>query len=208
MRPSRVSLAGAVALALMLCASLASAAPIAHLTLTSEAGDFVGQGSSFDITYTPANSDFFLVSVFPFPPVPSFLDFALGTITGGPDDTFATLSFSTTQIGIAIAPGSYPEAERALFASPGHPGLDVTFQNRGCAAVTGGFTVHEATFSPDGLTINTFSAAFEQHCDDPAAPALVGTFTFQADPAIPEPRLGALIASGLLTFVCYLRGRR
>jgi hypothetical protein len=183
----------------------ARADPIAHLTLQSEAGDFVGQGGSFDLTYTPANSDFFLASVVPLSPAPSFVDFLLGTVTGGPDDTFVALSFSTTALNIALAPGLYSDAERALFASPGHPGLDVAFQGRGCNSLTGSFTVDEATFSPDGSTINTFSAAFEQHCEGASA-ALIGTFTFDAGSSIPEPGVAALVAVALTALS--RRGRR
>ncbi len=197
-----VSLTAATSLLVFLCAAPANAGPIARLTLMSETGDFVGQGGSFDITYTPTNSDSFFFSVFPFTPVPSFVDFALGTITAGPDDTFATLSFSTTQLGIAIMPGFYANAERALFAASGHPGLDVTFQGRGCGAVSGNFTINDATFSPDGLTIDTFSAQFEQRCDAVDAPALIGTFTFGPE-QVPEPSVLLLFAFGLL-----LVGRR
>ncbi len=70
----------------------------------------------------------------------------LGTVTSGPDNTFALLFFGTDALGIPIQPGFYPDAERADFASPGHPGLDVSFQNRGCNTLTGSFTVHEVAF--------------------------------------------------------------
>jgi hypothetical protein len=199
----RVALTAAVLL-LFLSASPANAGPVAHLTLTSEPGDHVGQGGSFDFTYTPANSDFFFASVLSLPPVPSFLDFVLGTATGGADDTFATLSFSTTQLGIAITAGFYPDAERAAFAAAGHPGLEVTFQNRGCNTLTGSFSVDEVTFSPEGL-IDTLSAQFEQHCEG-AAPALFGTFTFEAE--VPEPAVVALVTCGLLLARRRLRAAR
>jgi hypothetical protein len=47
------------------------------------------------------------------------------------------------------------------------------------------------------LTIQTFSAAFEQRCDAPDAPALIGTLTFVAD-QVPEPPVLLLFACGLL----------
>ena len=124
-------------------------------------------------------------------------------MTSGPDNTFALLDFSTNQLGIPIQPGFYADAERAAFASPGHPGLDVSFQNRGCNTLTGNFTIDDVTFladpsAPNGLKLNTFSASFEQHCEG-AVPALFGTFTFDARPAaVPEPDTYTLIAAGLL----------
>ena len=117
----------------------AAAAPIAHLTLQSEDGDYIGGGGSFDITYTPSNSMFFFPMVSSLTPVPSYITFLLGTVTGGPDNTFAILAFSTNQLGIPIQPGFYSDAQRAPFADPGHPGLDISFQNRGCNTLEGSF---------------------------------------------------------------------
>ena len=65
------------------------------------------------------------------PAQPAELLFLMGTVTSGPDNTFALLFFGTDQLGIPIQPGFYPDAQRADFAEPGHPGLDVGFQNTG-----------------------------------------------------------------------------
>jgi len=52
------------------------------LTLQSQGGDFIGQGRTFDITYTPTNSDFFFARTFrPIGGSPALLSFALGTVT-------------------------------------------------------------------------------------------------------------------------------
>ncbi len=160
------------------------ATPVAHLTLQSEPGDFIGQGGTFDITYTPENSQSFFATIpFTIGPDddPAGVRFVLGTVTGGPDNTFALLTFGTDQLGIPIQPDFYPDAERAPFASVGHPGLDINFQNRGCNTLTGEFTIDEVTFfsGPSGQEIKTFSASFEQHCEG-ADPALFGTFTYDA----------------------------
>ena len=72
--------------------------------------------------------------------------------------------------GSTLVPGAYENAERASFASPGHPGLDVNGDGRGCNMITGRFTVHEATWGPDGKP-TLFSATLEQHCEG-WAPAL------------------------------------
>ena len=183
----------------------ADATPIAHLVLHSEPGDFIGGGGDFDITYTPDNSQSFSSQVrrsIGTPSEPAELLFVLGTVTGGSDNTFALLFFGTDALGIPIAPGHYPDAERADFASPGHPGLDVSFQNRGCNTVAGTFDVAQAVFSDaaqvaTGSPIERFSASFEQHCEG-FAPALTGSFSYNAFPApVPEPATWLLIVAVL-----------
>jgi hypothetical protein len=179
----------------------ADAAPMAHLVLHSEPGDFIGGGSDHDITYTPDNSDFFFANVLDFGlPGPAYVDFSLGTVTCCSDNTFAFLTFGTNQLGIPLAPGGYADAERAPFASPGHPGLDVGFQNRGCNTLTGSFVITEALFSDaataaTGSPVDRFAATFEQHCEGGPA-ALFGTFSYRAF-AVPEPATWLLIAAAL-----------
>jgi hypothetical protein len=178
---------------------------IARLTLHSQAGDFIGQGGNYDIMYTPDNSSFFSPQVRGTigAGLPAELLFVLGTVTGGSDNTFALLFFGTDQLGIPMQPGVYLNAERADFASPGHAGLDLSFQNRGCNIVEGNFTVTEATFGPDN-TIQTFAASFEQHCEG-LGPALSGTFTFGA---VPEPSSLALVTCFGLLALAYGKLRR
>ena len=53
-----------VLISLLLGAPQTYAIPIAHLMLQSESGDYIGQGGTFDITYTPESSDFFFVNIF------------------------------------------------------------------------------------------------------------------------------------------------
>ncbi len=102
--------------------------------------------------------------------------FMLGTVTGGPDNTYANLTFSTQKIDTYLAPGEYLDAERAPFASPGHPGLDVSFQNRGCNTLTGSFNILEASFGVDGA-VDSFRATFSQNCEGGPA-ALIGRFSY------------------------------
>src|SRR2546430_7095926 len=92
-------------------------AQVAHLTLQSQPGDFIGQGGNFDITYTPANSLFFSAQAGNFigsPPIPTEVHFALGDPTA-PFNTFTTLDFGTNQLGIPLQPGFYANAEREAF---------------------------------------------------------------------------------------------
>ena len=192
----------------------AYATPIAHLVLESEPGDFIGQGLDFDITYTPNNSTFFSPQIrrtIGSPSEPAELLFVLGVVTGGFDNTFALLFFGTDGLGIPIQPGFFPDAQRADFASPGHPGLDVSFQNRGCNMVTGNFTIHDVAFSnaaavATGSSIERFSSSFEQHCEG-SAPALLGTFSYRAF-GVPEPGTFVLLLSLLPLLPLWARGLR
>jgi hypothetical protein len=206
MKIVRNALAIVLTVSALMLGQRAYATPIAHLVLDSEPGDFIGLGLNFDITYTPDNSDFFSPQIrrtIGPDNEPAELLFVLGTVTGGPDNTFALLFFGTDALGIPIQPGFYADAERADFASPGHPGLDVSFQNRGCNTIAGSFVVHDVVFSDaaavaTGSSIESFSASFEQHCEG-SVPALFGTFSYNAF-GVPEP--GTLVLSlGLLPFL-------
>jgi hypothetical protein len=58
-------------------------------------------------------------------------------------------------------------AERSAFASPGHPGIDISGDGRGCNTITGRFEIRELTWS--GGVLNAFTATFEQHCEGGSA---------------------------------------
>jgi len=180
-------------------------ADVAHLTLQSQPGDFIGQGGNFDITYTSGTpGDSFNVSYGPHSGAGPATDvrFILGHVIPAPN-TFSTLDFNTFQLGIPIQPGFYPDAQRAAFTQPGHPGLDVTFQNRGSNTLTGNFTISQLTSMPDatlpsGLRLLTFDATFEQHSEG-AGPALFGRIQFTSSLAsVPEPSTLTLAALGAL----------
>lgn len=163
--------------------------PIARLKLQSQPGDYIGQGGNFDITYTPDSPGRFsaqiLNTVDPSPGSPALLVFSGGVVTSGPDNTNALLFFGTDKLGIPLQTGFFPDVERAVFASPGHPGLDVGFQNRGCNILTGSFTINDISFSPE-QRLETFSATFEQHCEG-ANSALLGSFEYNAGSFSPPP---------------------
>jgi hypothetical protein len=172
-----------IAFLLVVCAAFHlgnAAAQVAHLKFQSQPGDPIGEGLTRDIIYTPNNGTFFFADVrrtlSSGEPAEIVFGFGLG------ETPFTLLFFGTDQLGIPMQPGFYPNAQRADFAAPGHPGLDVSFNHNGCNTLTGNFTVHEFTYSPLA-GIQSFSVSFEQHCEG-APPALLGDFTFQA---VPEP---------------------
>src|SRR6058998_1331141 len=70
----------------------------AHLFLQGDPGEFISQGGTYDLTYTPANSGgFFSAQVEKLTNgLPSFVDFVFGLFS--PPHT--TLDFATDQLGI------------------------------------------------------------------------------------------------------------
>jgi hypothetical protein len=174
------------------------------LTLQSQPGDFIGQGGTYDIVY-PSNEISAQIRR-SLPAGPAELLFDLGHVS--PTNTFALLFFGTDQLGIPIQPGIYGipgnTAQRADFAQPGHPGLDVGFQNRGSNTLTGNFTITDVSFFHDAsnqLQIGSFMASFEQHSEG-ATPALFGTFTFRSS-AVPEPPVLMLAAIGGILVIAW-----
>lgn len=207
MNLSRVLIAAALFTGLLPgAAQMARAQDFARLTLSSEPGNFIGQGGSFDITYDTARGD--TVS----PQIrrrlgdgsPADLLFVLNR-PSTPQNEFALVFFGTSALGIPIQPGFYPEARRADFAPPGFAGLDISFQNRGSNQVFGSFTIFEVTFSPDRQRVQTFDAEFLQRSESPTSPALRGRFQFNI---IPEPSTSVLLGAALLplTVVALRRG--
>jgi hypothetical protein len=178
----------------------------AHLILQGDPGEFISQGQSFDLIYTPANSaGFFSATVEQLTNgLPSSVDFVFGLFS--PPHT--TLDFATNQLGIPISPGFYPDAQRADFADPGHPGLDVTFDFRGSNTLTGDFTIQDAVFAPDpnslnGFRVISFDATFNQRSDNETA-VLHGSFSYSA---VPEPSVFGLCGIAPIVFVVLGRGR-
>ena len=149
------------------------------LTMTSDAGDYIGQGRSYSFSTTSGNLFFarssqagsdILVTVRPDPV----------------DTTFWSLEFAAPT-GQQLVPGTYTGAQRATSRDPGAPGLDVNGDGRGCSRVTGSFTVLDAVYEPSGY-VDSFHAVFEQHCDG-LAPALRGEVQVTNPP--PPPPISA-----------------
>jgi hypothetical protein len=162
-------------------------ASFARLTLDSEPGDYIGQGSRFDITYETNRGDTISADIFRRLPdgTPAQLLWILYG-SSNLENKYASISFGTDALDIPIMLGDYPEARRSGFATSGFAGLEVSFQNRCSNQVFGSFTIREVTFTtPDPLRILTplqiltFDAEFLQRSESPNAPALRGQFQYK-----------------------------
>ncbi|MDQ1924107.1 PEP-CTERM sorting domain-containing protein [Massilia pseudoviolaceinigra] len=195
----------------LLIASIALAAQshasVARLTLSATPGDWISGGKAVDDVYSSSNPllsrknvQFTNTGTFA-APATDYLTFIymVDTVLGW-TDKYAMLDFSTQELGVPLAAGgTYTSAERAAFASPGHPGLDVSYNHRGCNKVRGSFTVNQLSFKSGAL--DTFDASFSQSCD--RGPLMNGTFYYNASlttlPStnVPEPGTLALLGLGI-----------
>jgi hypothetical protein len=131
------------------------------LVLDSQPGDYVGEGRRRTFTSADGVFQFYRNSKngvslsFATPTRTSwwYLDFA------GPDNQPLTV-------------GTYRGATRYSYQLPGGAGIEIDGIGHTCQSLTGSFEVRQITYGVNN-TIESFSAAFEQHCED-AAPALFG----------------------------------
>jgi hypothetical protein len=130
----------------------------------SDAGDYIGAGQTR--TYTNSTSTFGLTGT---------TDGITYTVSGQRDDWRVELA---PPAGEPLHVGSYTGAQRAAFREPGHPGLDVGGDGRGCNEVAGSFTITELVTDATGA-VKALAATFEQHCEG-GTPALHGTIHFYA----------------------------
>lgn len=138
-----------------------------QLTLTSDPGDYIGQGKNY--VYKDADTTFKYST-----------NFAQGiTISITNSNTWWTLDLAAP--GKAqIQPGVYEQAARFPFQPVDKPGLSLSGNGRGCNTLTGKFKVSEVSYAPDG-TLTSLNATFEQHCEGNAA-ALYGAINYNLVP--------------------------
>jgi hypothetical protein len=96
------------------------------------------------------------------------------------DSTFS-LSLSTRQLGVPFTVGVYDNCQRAAFADPGYPGIDVTVGDEGCDMDYGSFTVNTVSFDPSG-NLETLDVTLTQYCESPTAPPLSGHIIYGLAP--------------------------
>jgi len=166
-----------LAVAFAAAAGVASAEPAAHLQLWSSPGDYVGQGQTWDLRYA-AGDPFQAQILAQTHGVASYLRFQLHDAVDGSADSAFNFDVATTATRHGLEAGPYLRAERAAFASPGHPGLDAAFQHRGCNTIAGAFVVQDLTYSTTTWQLETFTVVFKQSCD--GMPPLYGFFSYDA----------------------------
>ena len=66
--------------------------------------------------------------------------------------------------GYSLVPGVYVDAQRAPFRDPGHPGIDISGDGRGCNEDTGSFEVLDI-HSDAGGNVDRLWLVYEQHCE-------------------------------------------
>jgi hypothetical protein len=177
-----------------------AATAFVHLTLQSPPGEWIGGGQNWDITYTPSNTVWFYTTLSSDASYLTLND--MMPWTG--QDNWLEASFSSTQLGHPLTTGLYTDAQRAPFASPGHPGLDVTFQHRGSNVLTGSFDITELDYheSDGSWVVDDFDASFTQYSDFEPQP-LTGTITYCA--ATPEPATLLAMSIGAGAFLARRR---
>lgn len=136
-------------------------------TMTSEPGDFIGQGQSYSFSADQTRID-----------LGERFGEALVVVPSG--DFWTAILAAPGQA--PLAPGVYDNAQR--FADATHPGLDVFGAGRGCNTTSGSFTVLSVSYGPHGY-LQSLHATFEQRCGVATA-ALHGEIDLVAPPA-PAP---------------------
>jgi hypothetical protein len=181
----------AAATATLMMAS-APAQQTLHLTLQSPPGEWIGGGQNWDVLYTEANTEFFNVNLGQ-GGQPNYLTFS---VMQTPVSTnYLTAQFGTNMLGQNLHTGVFLDAQRAPFAQPGHPGLDISFQHRGSNTLTGMFEILSVDYHQVGSNwiLDHFDATFEQHSEGGPL-ALTGRITY----AVPEPGTIASLGLGLI----------
>lgn len=176
-----------------------------HFTLHGDPGEWVSQGQDWDILYTGENANPLLAMLGESRGVgPDFLEL-LAIPTDPATTPFLLADFGTNQLGVPLTAGTFVDVQRASFAGPGHPGLDVAFESRGNNELTGSFTIHSIGYHPDNgnWVLDNFDASFQQF-NEGGPLSCWGTITYQATPE-PSPFLAL---AGLGAVMLFRRRRR
>jgi hypothetical protein len=155
----------------LLTQALPAAAQVTSLNMTSDPGDYVGQGQTYYVT----TSDSFFTTA--------------GNQNGGVSIYLYGVSGHNWSMDFAapnnaqLVPGSYLNATVFPYEAAGVPGFDVFGLGHGCSVLTGSFTVLQVAYNGPNNWPSAFDATFEQHCEGAAA-ALRGEIRYNATPAL------------------------
>ena len=150
--------------------------PITPRTLlrwSSQPGHYIGQGRSE--TYSPVNSKW------------TALAYQDGAAIEFRVTSVDPRSYSYWTMTIQAPLGELLQAGRRYAGAAGHasagiPGIDISGNGRACGG-GGEFTVHEASFGPQGAVLR-FAATFVLDCGAPAGPLLTGSVQYNSDLAL------------------------
>ena len=145
------------------------------LTMTSDAGDYIGQGQSWSYSIPPDSLG-----------SQSLYNNGVEVVVNGANGDWWYLNFGAP-FGAQLTPGTYDNAARWPFQSASQPGLSIFGNGRGCNTLTGSFTVLDATYDTAGSLLS-FHATFEQHCEG-GSPALRGEVQITSPPPVPPLRV-------------------
>jgi hypothetical protein len=149
------------------------------ISLKSDAGDWVGGGSTYHYDPTDATisaaGDWHHLS---------------GSVDGNNGDSWS-FDFEAPS-GDVLAPGATFDATRYPFNNDG-AGMDWSGNGRGCNEITGTFTVNKISVSLDGTSMEYVSLDFVQHCEG-GTPALYGKIRYRVPgpDTTPPPVPGAV----------------
>jgi hypothetical protein len=87
------------------------------------------------------------------------------------------VQLSSRELAQPLTTQVYEGAQRAPFASPGHPGIDIGGDGRGCNTISGRFQIHDLAWR--GTTLSQLTATFEQFCEQSPTNVLRGCIHYE-----------------------------
>lgn len=155
--------------------------PTSYFRLQSEAGDYVGGGLNWE--YSVNNSRISMIRS---------ADNGVSVRVNGSE--YWSADFSAPD-GVQLEEGDYSPAIRFPFQGAGVAGMAVFGDGRGCNQLYGSFNVNQLRW--ESRSPMAFYATFEQHCEQPSAPALRGEVAVNAvHPNVPTSDAGGNITVG------------
>lgn len=154
------------------------------LTMTSDPGDYLGQGLSY--AYSTQQGDQFYTQV-------RYGGTYLAVLVFAADGSYWTLSFATGfPDGPPLAPGTFSSSTPGVW-------MGASADSRGCGTSSSTFTVREVVFGPYQY-LERFDASFEFHCEG-LEPATRGAVRIVNPPATAPLELGAVVGAGTVNAV-------